>query len=60
MSYVGAPKKCGKQETIRFVHESISREAFGNGVIFAAKNLLTKPKGYYKYEDLLQEYFVQK
>lgn len=47
-------------QTIRFVHESISREAFGNGVIFAAKNLLTKPKGYYKYEDLLQEYFVQK
>lgn len=45
-------------QTIRFVHESISREAFGNGVIFAAKNLINKPKGYYKYEDLLQEYFV--
>ncbi len=44
-------------QTIRLVHESISREAFGNGVIFAADNLHDKSKGYYQFEDLLLPYF---
>lgn len=47
-------------QTMRFVHESISRDAFGNGALFAAKKLLAKPIGYYKYEDFLQEYFMEK
>lgn len=45
-------------QTIRLVHESISREAFGNGVIFAADNLHDKSKGYYQFEDLLLPYFL--
>ena len=44
-------------QTVRLVHESISREAFGNGVIFAATNLIDKEKGFYKFEDLLLPYF---
>jgi dihydrodipicolinate reductase len=38
-------------------HESISREAFGNGVLFAAQHLLDKPHGLYTMEDLLTPYF---
>ncbi len=44
-------------QTVRLIHESISREAFGNGAIFAAENLRNKPPGYYKFEDLLLPYF---
>ncbi|NLV72824.1 MAG: dihydrodipicolinate reductase [Actinobacteria bacterium] len=44
-------------QTIRLRHESISREAFGNGMLFALKNLEGKPKGLYKMEDLLIPYF---
>lgn len=44
-------------QTIRLRHESISREAFGNGILFAVKNLEGKPKGLYKMEDLLVPYF---
>jgi 4-hydroxy-tetrahydrodipicolinate reductase len=49
-----------KYQTIRLIHESISREAFGNGVIFVAQNLINKPKGYYVYEDILKPYLEQK
>jgi len=45
-------------QTVRMVHESISREAFGNGAVFAIKNLIGKPPGLYKMEDLLMPYFV--
>jgi len=45
-------------QTVRLIHESISREAFGNGVIFVAKNLKDMPKGVYNFEDLLRPYFV--
>lgn len=44
-------------QTVRLIHESISREAFGNGVIFVADNLIQKDKGMYKFEDFLSTYF---
>jgi 4-hydroxy-tetrahydrodipicolinate reductase len=49
-----------KYQTIRLIHESISREAFGNGAIFVAQNLINKPMGYYVYEDILKPYLEQK
>lgn len=45
-----------KYQTIRLIHESISREAFGNGVVFVAENLINKPNGYYTYEDILKPF----
>lgn len=44
-------------QTVRLRHESISREAFGNGVLFAAQHLIDKPCGLYTMEDLLTPYF---
>ena len=44
-------------QTVRLIHESISREAFGNGAIFVAKDLIKLPKGLYTFEDLLKPYF---
>lgn len=44
-------------QTVRLRHESISREAFGNGVLFAAQHLIGKPNGLYTMEDLLTPYF---
>ncbi len=46
-------------QTVRLIHESISREAFGNGALFAARNLANKDKGFYTFEDLLLPYFSQ-
>jgi len=40
-------------QTVRLRHESISREAFGNGILFAIRNLKDKPIGFYNMEDLL-------
>lgn len=45
-------------QTVRLIHESISREAFGNGVIFVAENLREKEKGLYNFEDILSPYFA--
>ncbi len=45
-------------QTVRLVHESISREAFGNGVIFVAENLEGKPIGFHSFESLLVPYFA--
>ncbi|MFB9080798.1 4-hydroxy-tetrahydrodipicolinate reductase [Flavobacterium procerum] len=45
-------------QTVRLIHESISREAFGNGVIFVAENLKGKDKGLYNFEDILTPYFT--
>lgn len=45
-------------QTVRIIHESISREAFGNGVIFVAQNLKNKVKGLFNFEDLLLPYFT--
>ncbi|MDK9718175.1 MAG: dihydrodipicolinate reductase [Trichlorobacter sp.] len=44
-------------QTVRLRHESISREAFGNGVLFAAQHLINQPIGLYTMEDLLKPYF---
>lgn len=44
-------------QTIRLIHESISREAFGSGALFVAENLIDKPNGYYVFDDLILPYF---
>ena len=45
-------------QTVRLKHESISREAFGNGAMFAVEHLLQEPVGFYKMEDLMRPYFL--
>jgi len=44
-------------QTVRLIHESITREAFGNGALFAAKCLADKQNGFFTMEDLLMPYF---
>ena len=44
-------------QTVRLKHESISREAFGNGIEFAIEQLQGKSKGFYTMEDLLLPFF---
>lgn len=44
-------------QTVRLKHESIAREAFGNGILFAIENLRGKASGLYNMEDLLMPYF---
>ena len=44
-------------QTVRLRHESISRDAFGAGAVFAAQKLSVLPPGLYKMEDLLLPYF---
>lgn len=44
-------------QTVRLVHESISREAFGSGALFVAENLKDKRNGLYNFEDVLRPYF---
>ena len=44
-------------QTVRLKHESISREAFGSGILFAVEHLQGKPNGFYTMEDLLVPYF---
>lgn len=44
-------------QTVRLKHESISREAFGTGILFAARNLQGRAPGFYTMEDLLLPYF---
>lgn len=45
-------------QTVRLIHESITREAFGTGAVFVAQNLHKKPAGWYQFEDLLRPYFT--
>lgn len=47
------------KQTVRLVHESISREAFGNGAMFVAQNLINKKAGLYDFESILQPYFAK-
>jgi len=42
-------------QTIRLTHESISRAAFGQGAIFAAKWLADKPPGLYSMEQIVTD-----
>ncbi len=44
-------------QTVRLIHDSISREAFGNGALFVAEKLVGKKPGFYKFEDILLPYF---
>ena len=44
-------------QTIRLVHESISRAAFGRGAIFAAKWIFGKPSGIYSMEKIISDLF---
>ena len=44
-------------QTVRLKHESISREAFGNGILFAIENIFKRGHGFYNMEDLLIPYF---
>lgn len=44
-------------QTVRLKHESISREAFGNGIEFSIEQLQDKDKGFYTMEDLLLPFF---
>lgn len=44
-------------QTVRLVHESISREAFGSGALFVAKQLKNYSKGLYNFEDILRPFF---
>jgi 4-hydroxy-tetrahydrodipicolinate reductase len=44
-------------QVVRLKHESISREAFGTGVLFAIEHIRGKPNGFYSMEDLLVPYF---
>jgi 4-hydroxy-tetrahydrodipicolinate reductase len=42
-------------QTVRLVHDAISREAFGTGALFALRKLYRRPPGLYTYENLLRE-----
>jgi len=44
-------------QTIRLVHESISRSAFGQGAIFAAKWMMNAPSGMYSMENIIVDMF---
>lgn len=46
-------------QTVRLVHDSISREAFGTGALFALRQLQTRPAGLYNFEDLLRESMIE-
>lgn len=45
-------------QTVRLIHESISREAFGNGALFAAHSLIPQKKGMFNFENVLTPYFA--
>lgn len=46
-------------QTVRLKHESIAREAFGNGATFALKELNSRDIGFYNMDDLMGELFVK-
>jgi 4-hydroxy-tetrahydrodipicolinate reductase len=46
-------------QTVRIKHESIAREAFGNGARFALKELSLQSHGFYTMEDLVGRLFVE-
>lgn len=47
-------------QTVRLVHDSIKREAFGTGAAFVLSELLTYKNGFYEFEDLLWHNFKNK
>jgi 4-hydroxy-tetrahydrodipicolinate reductase len=44
-------------QTIRLCHDSISREAFGTGALFALDQLKDKPIGFYNMQELMMPFF---
>jgi len=44
-------------QTVRLKHESITREAFGNGILFILANMPEEPVGLFTVEDLMIPYF---
>jgi len=44
-------------QTVRLKHESITREAFGNGALFALRHLPAVPAGFYTMQDIMRPYF---
>lgn len=42
-------------QTVRLTHESISRDAFGTGALFAIRKLHGRSPGWYRYDDLIRE-----
>ncbi|MFA5324165.1 MAG: dihydrodipicolinate reductase C-terminal domain-containing protein [Smithella sp.] len=44
-------------QTIRLIHESINKRAFGQGAIFAAKWLINAPIGLYSMENIITDMF---
>jgi len=44
-------------QTVRLKHESIAREAFGNGILFALEHLPDDKNGFFTMEDLLLPHF---
>jgi 4-hydroxy-tetrahydrodipicolinate reductase len=45
-------------QTIRLVHESINRSAFGQGAIYAAKWIMGKDSGMYSMEEAISQYIT--
>jgi 4-hydroxy-tetrahydrodipicolinate reductase len=45
-------------QTVRLKHESISREAFGNGAIFALVEVQKREVGFYDMEQLVGGFFI--
>ena len=46
---------CFPYQTVRLVHDSISREAFGTGALFALRKLHNRSAGLYTHESILRE-----
>ncbi len=42
-------------QTVRLIHDSIKREAFGTGAAFALNELRNYPNGFYTFDDLLMK-----
>lgn len=42
-------------QTVRLIHDSIRREAFGTGAAFALQELAQRDRGFYSFDDLLLE-----
>lgn len=43
-------------QTVRLMHDSISREAFGNGALFAIERLAGLENGFYNMQDLMEPF----
>lgn len=46
-------------QTVRLLHDSISREAFGNGALFAIEHLASLDNGLYNMQDLMEPYIYE-